>query len=404
MTMVAMAGNTASRRVPAILSQGFRPFVLAAGLWSAAALALWVAMLTFGFALPSRFDPLSWHAHEMLFGFVMAAVAGFLLTAIPNWTQRLPISGAPLAGLAMLWLAGRAACLISALLPAWLSTAIDPAFPVILAMVAARELVAGRNWRNLTMLAPIAVLGAANLLMHLEADGIAIPAGLGWRLGLFATLVLISVVGGRIIPSFTRNWLLKHSSAELPAGHDRLDRLALGVLHAGMLGWAIFPDARPLGAVLLVGAVLHVWRLARWHGELTAAEPLLLILHLGYGWLAAGSALLGLALLLPAVPLTAAIHALTAGAIGTMIMAMMTRATRGHSGRDLVADRPTVFIYSFITCAALTRVAAAFLPTWSASLYVVAAFLWVTAFGGFVVVYGPMLLRPRIAEIPLEVR
>jgi uncharacterized protein involved in response to NO len=395
MIMISMADEAAPNRMPTILTQGFRPLFLAAGLWSIVALVLWIAMLTIGFAVPSRFDPLTWHIHEMLFGFVMAAVGGFLLTAIPNWTQRLPVNGVPLAVLLALWLLGRAACLTSALLPAWLSITADLAFPAVLAAVAAREIVAGRNWRNLTMLAPIAVLGAANLLMHLEAEGIAIPAGLGWRLALFAILVLISVVGGRIIPSFTRNWLLKRNSAALPAGHDHFDRLALGILHAGMLGWAVFPDVRAFGAVLLLGAALHAWRLWRWRGRRTAAEPLLLILHVGYAWLALGAALLGLALLVPVIPISAAIHALTAGAIGTMILAVMTRATRGHSGRDLVADRPTIAIYSFVTCAALTRVTAAFLPNWADILYVAAAVLWVAAFGGFVLVYGPMLLGPR---------
>ena len=141
-------------------------------------------MLTTGAALPSRFDPLTWHIHEMLFGFVMAAIAGFLLTAIPNWTRRLPVSGVPLAVLAGLWLLGRIVCLVSALIPAWIAAAADLSFPVVLVGVVAREIIAGRNWRNLPMVAPVSVLGVANLLMHLEAEDVGIPSGLGWRLGL----------------------------------------------------------------------------------------------------------------------------------------------------------------------------------------------------------------------------
>jgi uncharacterized protein involved in response to NO len=387
-------GGAAGRPAPAFLAQGFRPFFLAAALWSAAALALWVLMLATGAALPSRFDPLFWHAHEMLFGFVMAAVAGFLLTAIPNWTQRLPVSGGPLALLAGLWLLGRIACLVSALLPAWLAAAADLAFPAALVAVVAREIIAGGNRRNLPMVVPVAVLGIANLLMHLESAGVAVPAGLGWRLGLAAVIVLISVVGGRIVPSFTRNWLAKQPDAALPAQPGRVDRAALGVLHAGLLGWAFLPSLAPVGAILLAGAALNFWRLLRWRGPDTAAEPLLLVLHVGYAWLALGAGLLGVSVVDAAVPQSAAIHALTAGAAGTMILAVMTRATRGHTGRALAADRATSAIYVLVSLAAITRIAAAFAASWTMPLLVASAGLWIAAFGGFALVYGPMLLRP----------
>jgi uncharacterized protein involved in response to NO len=389
------SGSAARPAVPAFLAQGFRPFFLAAALWSAIALALWIAMLATGATLPSRFDPLAWHAHEMLFGFVMAAIAGFLLTAIPNWTQRLPVSGLPLAALAGLWLVGRVACLVSALLPAALAAAADLAFPAALVFVVAREIIAGGNWRNLPMVAPVAVLGIANLLMHLESFGVAVPAGVGWRLGLAAIIVLVSVVGGRIVPSFTRNWLARRPGAALPAEQGVIDRAALGALHAGLFGWAFFPWFAPVGAILLAAAALNLWRLARWRGAGAAAEPLLLVLHVGYGWLALGAGLLGLATIDPAVPLSAAIHALTAGAAGTMILAVMTRATRGHTGRALAADRATSAIYVLVSLAALARIAAAFAAAATLPLLVLAAGLWIAAFAGFALVYGPMLLLPR---------
>jgi uncharacterized protein involved in response to NO len=284
----------------------------------------------------------------MLFGFVMAAIAGFLLTAIPNWTGRLPVSSSPLALLAGLWLLGRIVCLISALVPAWIAIAADLAFPVAFIGVVARAIVVGRNWRNLPMVAPVSVLGIANLLMHLEADGVAVPSGLGWRLGLATIIVLISVIAGRIVPSFTRHWLAKRAASNLPAGHGRIDRVALGVLHAGLIGWAFLPVFQPVGLLLLLGAAINLWRLLRWHGIATMAEPLLLVLHVGYAWLVLGVALLGLTVMDTDVPLSAAIHALTAGAIGTMILAVMTRATRGHVGRELSADRVTVLIYGLV--------------------------------------------------------
>ena len=344
--------------------------------------------------MPSRFDPLAWHIHEMLFGFVMAAVAGFLLTAIPNWTRQPPVSGGLLALLAGLWLLGRIFCSVSALVPSWLAVAADLSFPVALVGVVTREIVAGRNWRNLPMVAPVTVLGIANLLMHLEADGVAVPPGLGWRLGLAAVIVLISVVAGRIVPSFTRNWLAKRRASGLPAVHGWIDQVALGVLHAGLFGWTFLSTFRPIGVLLLLGAVLNLWRLLRWRGSATVAEPLLLILHVGYAWLVLGVALLGLTMLDAEIPQSAAIHTLTAGAVGTMILAVMTRVTRGHTGRDLSADRATSLIYILVTLAAIVRVATAFDMAHPMPLLIASACLWIAGFGLFALCYGPMLLGP----------
>jgi uncharacterized protein involved in response to NO len=394
--MMTIAGESlAPPRAAAWLTLGFRPFFLAAGVWAAAALALWLAMLVAGFELPSRFAPLDWHIHEMLFGFAMAAIAGFLLTAIPSWTGRPPVRGALLGWLAGFWLVGRIACAISALIPLELAIAADLAFPAALAAVAAREIIAAKNWRNLPMLAPLIVLGLANLLMHLEAAGAVALAGLGWRLGLAAVIVLISVVGGRIIPSFTRNWLAKRQAVLLPAAADAIDRAALGALHAGLFGWAFFPELRAAGVLLLLGAVLNLRRLLRWRGAATFGEPLLLILHIGYGWVVLGAALLGLAMLDADIAPSAGIHALTAGAIGTMTLAVMTRATRGHTGRALTADRATCLVYLLVSLAAVARVAAAFASLWTLALLIAAACFWIAAFAVFVVCYGPMLLLPR---------
>jgi uncharacterized protein involved in response to NO len=396
--MTAATRQAPARATPAVLTQGFRPFFLAAGIWSVTALAIWIVMLTTGAALPSRFDPLSWHIHEMFFGFVMAAIAGFLLTAIPNWTKRLPVSGRPLALLVGLWLLGRLVCLFSALVPFWLSAAADLSFPLALVAVAAREIIAGRNWRNLPMVVPITVLGIANLLMHLEAGGVAVPAGLGWRLGLAAVIILISVVAGRIVPSFTRNWLAKHGAPDFPSSHGVVDRSALGILHLGLLGWACDLAPNYVGAVLLLGAALNLWRVLRWHGVATRAEPLLAILHIGYGWLVAGAALLGLNGLGADVPLSAAIHALTVGAIGTMILAVMPRVTLGHTGRALTANRATSACFILVGLAALVRLAAAFHAEWSMTLLIMSASFWIAGFGLFVLSYGLFLLKPRDAR------
>jgi uncharacterized protein involved in response to NO len=390
----AVAGE---RAACAALSAAFRPFFLLTSLWSALALGLWVSALAAGLRLPTRFDPLAWHIHAMLFGFVLAAVAGFMLTAVANWTGRPPIRGAPLAALAGLWLAGRAASLTSALMPLWLAAAVDLAFPAVLCGVAAREIIAARNWRNLAMPIPIAVLGVADLLMYLGSAGVAVPPGLGWRLGLVAVIALISVIGGRIIPSFTRNWLVQRGATLLPAGPGALDRSALGVLHAGLLAWALRPAWAPLGVLLLAAAALNFWRVLRWRGLATLTEPLLAILHIGYLWVVVGTALLGASMLSGAVPRPAAIHALTAGAIGTMVLAVMTRVSLGHTGRMLSADRTTATIYLLAVLAAASRVAAEIAHSLFFPLMESSAALWIASFVLFALRYGPMLLKPRPA-------
>ncbi len=392
--------NTASQDASgrgqiAIFAQGFRPFFFGAAIWSVISIGIWIDMLLTGTALPSRFDPLTWHIHEMLFGFVMAAVAGFLLTAIPNWTKRLPISGAPLAALAGLWLAGRIVCLISLTMPAWLAIAADLAFPIVLVTAAGREIIVGKNWRNLVMLVPVTVLGVANLLMHLETNGVAIQSGLGWRLGLAAIIALISLIGGRIIPNFTRNWLLKQNSSALPAQAGWPDKAALGTLLGGLFGWAAFPMSRAVAGLVLLGAVLNLWRLYRWRGVSTGKEPLLLVLHIGYGWIVVGAAMLSLSVLTQRIPEGAAVHALTVGAIGTMILAVMSRATRGHTGRPLTSDASTRLIYILVTLGAMIRISAEFSADWMMSLLLISAGLWSAAFAIFALAYAPMLLWSR---------
>jgi uncharacterized protein involved in response to NO len=283
----------------------------------------------------------------------------------------------------------------SALIPFRLAAAIDLTFPFLLCGVAAREIIAARNWRNLAMPVPIGVLGIADLLMYLESAGFAVPAGLGWRLGLATIIVLISVIGGRIVPSFTHNWLVKRGVAGLPAVHGLLDRAALGALHAGLIGWAFFPAFRLLGVLLLLAVALNLWRLVRWRAIATLAEPLLTILHVGYAWVIGGAALLGATMLTSAIPEAAAIHAFTAGAMGTMILAVMTRVALGHTGRPLEADRATALIYVLVNLAAATRVMGSVAGGSFLLLVCISAVLWVASFALFTVRYGPMLTAPR---------
>lgn len=378
------------------LRGAFRPFFLGGALWAAVALALWLLSFSGLIDLPGAMAPLVWHRHEMLFGFVGAVVAGFLLTAIANWTGRPPVSGAPLAALFALWIAGRAALLASAVIGPLAAAAIDTGFFVVLALVAGREIVAAKN-RNLPMVVLVLLLGAASGADHAAAAGLLADIDLGMRAAIAVVVVMISLIGGRIIPTFTRNWMTKQGvTRRLPAPAGRYDLATIAVTALALAAWTGWAESRATGLLLLAAALLQIIRLARWGGERTARDPLLLILHIGYLWLPVGLALLGCSLIDGAVPRSAAIHALTAGAMGTMILAVMTRATLGHTGRELRADAPTVLIYALVTLGAALRVAAsAGLVDYRLGMDI-AGTGWGGAFLLFLAIYGPMLLRPRV--------
>ncbi|WP_424362041.1 NnrS family protein [Methylocystis parvus] len=379
------------------LSAGFRPFFLCAALWAAVGLPLSVAYFEMATDLPTRFSPHIWHAHEMAFGFGGAVVAGFLLTAIPNWTGRMPLQGAPLGGLVALWLIGRVAVLLSASAPAAVAAALDLAFPAIFFVVVAREIATGRNWRNLPMVAALALLFIGNLLTHLDAMGVAATGALGARMGVATLAMLVALVGGRITPSFTRNWLVKTlPGVGEPAPFGALDRIALATTLAALAAWVAFPETTPTAVLQIVAGCALLLRLTRWRGASTGAEPLLFVLHLGYGWLALGLLLMGANQFVDVTDPTAPLHALTAGAIGTMTLAVMTRATRGHTGRELAADRGTVAIYVAITLAAILRVTAPLTGDYYFVALSVAAGLWSLAYGLFVLLYFGMLTGPRV--------
>lgn len=382
-------------RLPPILRGGFRPFFLGGATWALIVVGLWVGALSGAVTLPTRFDPLAWHRHEMLFGYLGAVIAGFLMTAIPNWTGRLPIAGSRLAALAGLWLAARLAVLFSAALWPAVAPLLDVGFLLVLAAVCAREVIAARN-RNFPIVIIILLFAMASAIDHAEALGLLVGAGLGWRAGFALVLVLIAVIGGRIIPSFTRNWLSKQGlKTGLPGQPDLFDKLCLAVTAIALAGWAIVPDAWPVAILLMAAGAVQDVRLGRWSGHKTLRDPLVFILHVGYAWLPLGLLLLGTSVVVPAVPTTSALHALAAGAMASMTLAVMTRATLGHTGRILHADHPTVAIFVLVTLGAAIRVAAPSLPVDYMRAVELAGLLWGGAFLLFVLTYGPKLVGAR---------
>jgi uncharacterized protein involved in response to NO len=379
---------------PALFAYGFRPFFLAAGMWAAFGILLWLPEYLGAFTLPTHFGPLDWHIHEMLYGYVAASVAGFLLTAIPNWTGRLPVNGWPLAALAALWLAGRLALLVSAAIGGVAAAAIDASFLVVLALVAAREIVAGKNWRNLRVLIVLGALIAGNVLFHAEVllKG---SADYGVRIAIASVLLLISLIGGRIVPSFTGNWIKRENPGRMPVPFNRFDGIAMAISALALLAWIGMPAQPITGAVLLVAGVLQIVRLTRWAGDRTVSDRLVLVMHAAYAFVPLGFLLVGASVFSDAVPLSAGLHAWTAGAIGMMTLAVMTRATLGHTGRPLQASVITQAIYASVFVGAVLRIVSG--CTGSIVLLEAGGALWMLGFAGFALAYAPLLVRRKPA-------
>ena len=374
----------------ALFSYGFRPFFLFGALYAALAVLAWLPVFTGELALASAFAPRDWHVHEMLYGYVPAVVTGFLLTAIPNWTGRLPLQGGPLMILFAAWFLGRVAVTFSATI-GWLpAMVIDGGFLLLVAAAAAREIIAGGNWSNLKVVSLIALLAVGNICFHLEAH-YAGAADYSIRVGLAVVAMLITLIGGRIVPSFTRNWLARENPGRLPVPFNHFDAIVIAASAATLLLWIVIPQSPATGAASIIAGILQSIRLARWAGDRTMRERLVLVLHLGYAFIPLGFMLLGAASF-DLVPMAAGIHAWGGGAAGTMTLAVMTRASLGHTGRILIASPATQALYLAVVLAGLTRVTASLDAAQGLPLIPTAAALWTAAFLGFVVAYGPTLI------------
>lgn len=373
---------------PTLLAIAFRPFFLLAAAWALTAMALWLWSLMGGSTLPAVTP--AWHAHELLFGVVAAAAAGFALTAVATWTGTAPMAGLPLAGLLLLWITGRLLMLL-AFVPDWLVAAVNVGFPLALALALGRRVLAAGSRRNYPLVLILLVYAAAQLAWHL-ADG---STQIAQDAGLLAVAAMISLIGGRITPAFTRNWLRGQKRPEtvrdtLPAEVVNVAALLLAAL--AMLA------GQPLAASALAGvaALAAFWRWLGWNGARTLAEPLLWILHLAWLWLVAALLLKALAGTVLPIPATIWWHALGTGAIGTVLLGVMTRVALGHTGRVLRLPRGGVLIYGLVSVGALARVTAAFLPgTYWMPLLTVAATSWMLAWLGYLLLFGPILLSRR---------
>ncbi|WP_206740790.1 NnrS family protein [Euryhalocaulis caribicus] len=382
---------------PALFSYGFRPFFLFGAAWSAIIVPIWALFFATGRGDVGGLSALYWHTHEMLFGFLSAIVAGFMLTAIPNWTSRLPVLGIRLMLLSGLWGAGRGAMLVYESMGI-AAALVDAAFLIALALFAWKEVLIGRNWKNAPICFLASVLALANIAFHgalLAGD----DPHFAQNAAIAVLTIMISIIGGRIVPSFTRNWMAQSGLSPLPVVSTRFDWIALIVLVAGLIAWLVRPDDIVTAGLLASAAILHFWRLAGWKGWRTLAEPLVTILHLGYFWLPTALVLMAAAILASKhVQPSAALHALTAGAMGTMTLAVMTRASLGHTGRARTADRWIVTIYILVLTAAIVRTFGPItVPENYDQVISYSAALWALAFAGFVARFGYVLSTPRQA-------
>ena len=376
------------------LSYGFRPFFLLGAAWAIVTLAALLAAFLGG-AWPADAPPVArWHGHEMLFGFVAAAVAGFLLTAVPTWTSSAPVSGAPLAAL---FLAGRA------VMSPWLGlhdtafVLLDVLFFPAVGTAIGIALIAARNYRNFQFMLLLAVLAIADALFHAAALGWVAPLPFDpLRLAANVVMLMIGVIGGRIVPLFTRNALLRERIKVPFAPLPWLERASIAALAAVVIVDVADPDTPLAGMLALAAAALLALRLARWHGHRTLRMPIVWILHAGYGWVVLALALKAAWLLAGAPWAMNWLHALTAGAFGTMILGVTTRVALGHTGRALAVGPAIVAAYGLVIAGALVRVFGGVLfPAQALNAIAAAAVLWAAAFAIFLFCYVPILIAPR---------
>lgn len=374
----------------------FRLFFLLVGVYGVLVVLAWVLFLFAGLPLPLGWSPLHWHSHEMLFGLIGAAIAGFILTAVCNWTGEPPLVGGRLILLGGAWLIGRIAFWLAGWLPLWLVAFMDMLFLPALGIILMRVLLAHDNRRNLLLAAIILLLALANLFMHIGF----IAGGSRWLmrgelLALNLITLMMTVIGGRIIPLFTGNWLRNQNIATHahPVVRSWLDKACL-------LSTALLIPVDMLGStwltssVALSAAFFNAWRLMDWKGWNCWREPLLWVLHIGYAWLVIALLMKGLAGL-GLISVSAGLHALGTGAMATLVLGIMTRVALGHTGRSLKLPKYGLLIYVFVCAAALLRVMAALGWIEYRNGLVVAALAWCIAFGLFVLLYWPILSRPR---------
>ena len=384
--------------VKIFFSIGFRPFFFSAALFAGLGLLVWVSAYLGVVVLDGSLDPLSWHAHEMIFGYLGAVLAGFTLTAVANWTGRPPVSGIWLGGLFVLWLAGRVSMALSLVgdLPVFVAVLVDVSFIPAFVCLFAREVIAGGNKRNLIVVGAVSVFGSANVLFCLDALGV-FENELWLHLALGTIALLLALIGGRIIPAFTGNWLKgRGGDASMPA-MGIIDKVGILLTAVSALCWTFLPE-HGVTAVLLGGAGSALMlRLSRWQGQKTLSEPLIACLHIAYAFLGLSLIVIGLSIWFPdEVPASSGLHLLTAGTIGLMTLVVMCRALLGHTGRETKSTPLLTIVLALVITGGLVRVLAPWWPEQYSTLIGVSGIIWGGGFLLFACYVAPMVVGPRV--------
>lgn len=394
--------------IPVVLTEGFRFFFLFSSMFGLLSISAWLISLymvdgVFSFLEPKlAMAASSWHAHEMVYGYAVGVVSGFFLTAVPNWTKTEPAKAAYIATIGMVWLGGRLVMWWSDLLPAEFVALIDLVFlpPLLVRLVI--QMRNNPQLHNLIFMSLLGVLWISNLLCHLEWMGWTDDtAQTGLRVGLFTVGMMIFVIGGRVVPAFTRNALRRMDVSEdkLPDTHPMANKLAL--LTTGMFTLTLFfpVSEAVVGILALLAAGANTWRFSGWKGLSVLGHPILWSLHLGYLMLILAYAFYGLALLTNVAMESSALHILAIGAVGCMTLAIMSRASLGHTGRPLLVRPILAAAYLLVAISALARAVLPDLMPDSYDLWVqLSAGLWLAGFAIFVVAYFPILTRPRLQK------
>lgn len=396
-----MADNKKSAILP-LFSIGFRPFFLLAGMQAVFSVLVWILIYSGVITLNTVWhNPLFWHGHEMVFGFTVAVIAGFLLTAIPNWTSTQPINGIKLILLVGLWLAGRVA-MNTSLFSTTVTAIVDSAFLPALVCMLAPALIRAKAFTNMAFLVILGVLATFNILIHLSLlQWVDIDVTNMLFFIIHLVIVMIAVIGGRVIPFFTQNGLMFEGVRVEVIRQPLIDKAALGLtLLLAVVGFFQNFDGNVFAGLALITAVAHIVRLSRWHGLKTINIPILWILHLGYCWLVVGLILEGLHIWFYALSIHLVMHAFTIGAIGTMILGMITRVSLGHTGREIKAPIPIVVAYIVLQIAVAVRMlGGVFFENLYTESVVISGVLWAVAFAIFTVVYLPILISKRYDAI-----
>ncbi|MDG4719031.1 MULTISPECIES: NnrS family protein [Thalassospira] len=378
-------------------SGAFRPLFLFAGILAIVAVIWWVASFAHGIPVPSLGTPSYWHAHEMIFGFGGAAIGGFLLTAIANWTGRPAIAGPMLMALTSTWLLGRFAIGFAESLPPVAVIVGALAYFAFLIALGARELIAARNLKNMRVLAVICVLALFDGLFIASClDVIALDPMMLYQTAILTIILLIALIGGRVIPAFTRNWMQREQiAAPLPVLFGRFDMACLASIALAIITLITNPEAALPGYVLLIASVLHGVRLIRWRGVYSWREPIVAMLHLGYFWVPVGLGLLGASMIWPdAIGSRDALHGLTGGAMACMIIAIAGRAALGHTGRELRASTMLNAAFGLIWFSTAFRILAGQSNAHYLTILAIATLMWLAGWLAFLIGYAPVLLGP----------